>query len=107
MRDCRRGSEAMKTMSWRTLRTTAPFALLATVATLLGPMSDARAEGTDLAAKCRESGDHGACAAAGAPLEASSPESTLELYSVSCTKRPDQCWALLSYAQRSLKKKDG
>ena len=73
----------MKTMG---RKATCSLATIAIFATLLGPASDARAEGADLAAKCRETGDHGPCAAAGAPLEASSPESTLELYSASCAK---------------------
>src|SRR3954469_14871122 len=68
---------------------------------------EARAEGPTLADKCKETGDHTTCAAAGAPLEASSPETTLELYSAACSKHPDQCWALVAYAQRTLKKKDG
>lgn len=68
--------------------------------------ADARADGPDLAAKCRESGEHLVCAAAGAPLEASSPETAFELYSVACAKHPDQCLALVAYAQRLFKKHD-
>ncbi|HSO34620.1 MAG TPA: tetratricopeptide repeat protein [Labilithrix sp.] len=80
---------------------------LGLVATLLLAVTEARAEGPGLAEKCRETGDHSTCAAAGAPLEGSSPETTLELYSAACAKHPDQCWALVAYGQRTLKKKDG
>jgi len=59
------------------------------------------------AAKCKESGDHATCAAAGAALEAAAPDTALELYTASCTKRPDQCFTLISYAQRMLRRKDG
>lgn len=76
------------------------------LATLLVVTSEARADGPALADKCRTSRDHSPCAAAGAVLEASDPETTLELYSASCAKRPDECWALVAYAQRALKKKD-
>lgn len=81
--------------------------MLGLLAATFGPQGDARAQGTDLASKCRENGDHATCAAAGFPLEASSPETTVELYATACSKHPEQCWALLSYAQRTLKKKDG
>ncbi|CAN5894813.1 hypothetical protein BH11MYX4_BH11MYX4_45810 [soil metagenome] len=80
---------------------------LGLVATLLLAVTEARAEGPGLAEKCRETGDHSTCAAAGAPLEGSSPETTLELYAAACAKHPDQCWALVAYGQRTLKKKDG
>lgn len=83
----------------------APLASLLALA-LLGLGAEARAEGVDLAARCRETGDHLACAAAGAPLEASSPETAMELYAASCAKHPDQCWALIAYGQRALKKRD-
>ncbi|MDB4935121.1 MAG: hypothetical protein JWP87_2093 [Labilithrix sp.] len=73
---------------------------------LLALATDARADAPDLAAKCRETGDHLVCAAAGAPLEATSPETAMELYSASCAKHPDQCWALIAYAQRTLKKRE-
>ena len=78
------------------------FVVLAALALLA---TEARADGPGSAEKCRETGDHTTCAAAGAPLEASSPETTLELYSVACAKHPDQCWALVAYGQRTLKKK--
>ena len=77
------------------------------VATWLTVASAARADAPALADKCRETGDHATCAAAGAPIEASSPDTTLELYSAACAKHPDQCWALIAYGQRTLKKKDG
>jgi TPR repeat protein len=82
--------------------------LLASLMALAGVAAsfDAHADGADLAAKCRESGEHLVCAAAGAPLEASSPETALELYSAACGKHPDQCLALVAYAQRLFKKKD-
>lgn len=67
----------------------------------------ASADGPDLAAKCKESGDHVICAVAGYPLEASSPETTFDLYAATCAKHPEQCWALVAYAQRALKKRDG
>lgn len=73
---------------------------------VLGVSTEARADGPDLAARCREAGEHLVCAAAGAPLEASSPETALELYSAACGKHPDQCLALVAYAQRLFKKKD-
>lgn len=82
------------------------WASLLALAVLAGARGEARAEGADLAARCRETGDHLACAAAGAPLEASSPETALELYAASCAKHPDQCWALVAYGQRALKKRD-
>ena len=85
----------------KTISTLAAAALLLLVAT------EARAQAPALADKCRETGDHTICAAAGAPLEASSPETTLELYSAACAKHPDQCWALVAYGQRTLKKKEG
>jgi TPR repeat protein len=66
----------------------------------------AHADAPDLAAKCRETGDHLVCAAAGVPLEATALETAVELYSAECTKHPDQCWSLVAYAQRALKKKD-
>ena len=69
-------------------------------------VSEARADAPDLAAKCRETGDHLTCAAAGAPVEVSAAETSFELYSVACAKHPDQCWSLVSFAQRALKKKD-
>jgi TPR repeat protein len=77
------------------------------LAGLLALAADARADAPDLAAKCRETGEHLVCAAAGAPLEATSPETAMELYSASCAKHPDQCWALIAYGQRTLKKRDG
>lgn len=77
------------------------------LALLLAVAAEARADGPGLPEKCRATGDHTTCAAAGAPLEASSPETTLELYSAACAKHPEQCWALVAYAQRTLKKKDG
>lgn len=82
--------------------------LLASLAAFAGFafVTDARADAPDLAAKCRESWDHLVCAAAGAPLEASSPETALEVYSVACGKHPGQCLALVAYAQRLFKKKD-
>lgn len=67
----------------------------------------ARADGQPVADACRETGDHATCVAAGAAVEASSPEAALELYSVPCTKQPDQCWALIAYAERNLRKEDG
>jgi TPR repeat protein len=73
---------------------------------VLALATDARADAPDLAARCRETGDHLVCAAAGAPLEATSPETAMELYAASCAKHPDQCWALISYAQRTLKKRE-
>lgn len=77
------------------------------VAVLLGLTSTrASAEGADLAARCRETGDHLACAAAGAPLEAQSPETAMELYTAACAKHPDQCWALVAYGQRALKRRE-
>ena len=54
---------------------------------VLALSSAAHADAPDLAAKCREAGENGACAAAGAPLEGSSPETTVELYSASCAAR--------------------
>jgi TPR repeat protein len=81
-------------------------AALATLALASTAASTARAEGPDLAAKCRESGEHLVCAAAGAPLEASSPETALELYGVACAKHPEHCLALVAYAQRLFKKRD-
>lgn len=68
--------------------------------------ADARADAPDLAARCRETGEHLVCAAAGAPLEATTPEVSIELYAVECGKRPEQCHSLVAYAQRLLKKKD-
>jgi uncharacterized protein len=73
---------------------------------VLGSESLARADGPEQAAKCRETGDHSTCAAAGIPLEASSPETALELYTAACAKQPGQCWALVGFAQRLLKKRD-
>jgi TPR repeat protein len=67
---------------------------------------EARADGADLAARCRESGDHLVCGAAGAPLEASSPDTAFELYQAECAKHPDACLSLVAYAQRLFKKKD-
>jgi len=92
----------MKTMRCpgRVIAATIAFAAFLSLA------PDARADAPDLAAKCRETGDHLVCAAAGAPLEASSLETAVELYSVECTKHPDQCSSLVAYAQRALKKKD-
>jgi TPR repeat protein len=84
----------------------ATVASFVAVAALLAVAPDARADAPDLAAKCRETGEHLVCAAAGAPLEAQSLETAVELYSAACTKHPDQCWALIAYAQRALKKKD-
>jgi TPR repeat protein len=75
-------------------------------AALVGASSEARAEGVDLAARCRETGEHLACAAAGVPLEAESPDTALELYAASCSKHPDECWALVAYGQRALRKRD-
>ncbi|MBX3185452.1 MAG: sel1 repeat family protein [Labilithrix sp.] len=60
----------------------------------------------DEAARCRETGEHAVCVAAATPLEAQSPETALELYAAACAKRPEQCWALVAYGQRVLKKKD-
>ena len=80
---------------------------LVTGALLLLVAREASAEGPGLAERCRETGDHTICAAAGAPLEASSPETTLELYAASCAKHPEPCWALVAYGQRTLKKKEG
>ena len=94
----------MKTIASRTSRLGMALVVLGAALALTG---DARADGTNLAAKCKETGEHGACAAAGASLETSSPETTVELYSASCTKHPAECWALIAYAQRTLKKKDG
>jgi len=59
------------------------------------------------AAKCKETGEHASCAAAGAALESSAPDTALDLYTIACTKRPEQCWTLISYAQRMLRRKDG
>ncbi len=59
------------------------------------------------AAKCKETGDHPSCAAAGAALETSAPDVALELYTTACTKRPYECYTLISYAQRMLRRKDG
>lgn len=84
-----------------------PISTLVVLAALALVATEARADGPALADKCRETGDHTTCAAAGAPLETSSPETTLELYSAACAKHPDQCWALVAFAQRTLKKKDG
>jgi TPR repeat protein len=75
-------------------------------AALVGVSSEARADGTDLAARCRETGEHLACAAAGVPLEAESPDTALELYAAACSKHPDECWALVAYGQRALRKRD-
>jgi TPR repeat protein len=94
----------MKTIFARVSRATGAL-LVATG--LLAFAGEARADAPDLAAKCRESGDHLTCAAAGAPLEASSPETALELYSAACSKHPTECGALVAYGQRTLKKKDG
>jgi TPR repeat protein len=47
------------------------------------------------------------CAAAAYPLEASSPEAALELTALACAKRPADCSALLAYAERTLKKREG
>lgn len=92
----------------KTLRNKARAAALASLAalSLLTLAPEARADGPDLAAKCRETGDHLVCGAAGVPLEASSLETAVELYSVECSKHPDQCSSLIAYAQRALKKKD-
>ena len=76
------------------LRTLAVTCVLATIFAA----ADARADGADLAAKCKESGEHVLCAVAGFPLEGSSPETTVELYTAACAKHPDQCWALVAYA---------
>jgi TPR repeat protein len=84
---------------------TAVLALLV-VAGALGWSPPARADGDELAARCRETGDHLACASAGAPLEAASPESAAELYKVACAKHPDQCWAFVAFGQRALRKRD-
>lgn len=59
------------------------------------------------AAKCKESGDHASCSAAGAALEATAADSALELYTVACTKHPEQCFTLISYGQRMLRRADG
>ena len=79
---------------------------LMSVSAMVSASSDARADGPDLAAKCRETGEHGPCAVAGAAAEAASPETTVELYVASCAKHPDQCWALIAYAQRTMRKRD-
>jgi TPR repeat protein len=94
----------MKTTRARLSRTAGAL-LVATG--LLALAGEARAEGPDLVAKCRESGDHLTCVVAGAPLEASSPETALELYTAACSKHPSDCGALVAYGQRTLKKKDG
>ena len=92
----------MKTVRHLTRVLTASLAC----ATLLAFAPSARADAPDLAAKCRETGDHLVCAAAGAPLEVSALETAVELYSIECTKHPDPCSSLVAYAQRALKKKD-
>ena len=86
-------------------KTICTIAALLVTALALSITTSAHAEAQ--ADKCRETGDHATCAAAGAPLEVSSPETTLELYSVACSKHPDQCFALVAYGQRMLKKKEG
>lgn len=90
----------------RTLLLRRALALAPALALALASASTARADGPDLAAKCRETGEHLVCAAAGAPLEATSPETALELYGVACAKHPDHCLALVAYAQRRFKKRD-
>lgn len=92
----------MKTLHLSARVVVAPLVLAA----FLAFAPSARADGPDLAAKCRETGEHLVCAAAGAPLEASSLETAVELYSVECTKHPETCSSLVAYAQRALKKKD-
>lgn len=57
--------------------------------------------------KCKESGDHASCAAAGAALETSAADAALDLYTIACTKKPYECYSLISYAQRMLRRKDG
>jgi len=59
------------------------------------------------AQRCKDTGDHGACAAAGAAVETTAPDTALELYTAACTKRPDECFTLLSYGQRMFRRKDG
>jgi TPR repeat protein len=86
-----------------TLSRSASASLL--LAGLLGT-TGARAQATDLAARCRETGEHLACAAAAAPLEASAPDTALELYMASCAKHPEACWGLVAYGQRALKKRE-
>jgi TPR repeat protein len=66
-----------------------------------------RADGAELAIKCRETADQSVCAAAAFPLEASSPEAALELTALACAKRPADCSALIAYAERALKKREG
>jgi TPR repeat protein len=95
----------VKTMHM-TRKSRASFAVALAAFATLAFSADARADGPDLAAKCKESGEHVVCAAAGAPLEASSPESALEVYLVECAKHPDQCLSLVAYAQRLFKKRD-
>ena len=92
----------MKTLHLSARVVVAPLVLAA----FLAFAPSAHADGPDVAAKCRETGEHLVCAAAGAPLEASSLETAVELYSVECTKHPETCSSLVAYAQRALKKKD-
>ncbi len=68
----------MKTLHLSARGVVAPLVLAA----FLAFAPSARADGPDVAAKCRETGEHLVCAAAGAPLEASSLETAVELYSV-------------------------
>jgi TPR repeat protein len=77
------------------------------LALLLGLAGAARADGAELAIKCRETADQSVCAAAALPLEASSPEAALELTALACAKRPADCSALIAYAERALKKREG
>lgn len=72
------------------------------------PAQPTTAAPSDAAAnKCKESGDHASCAAAGAALETSAPDAALDLYTIACTKKPYECYTLISYAQRMLRRKDG
>lgn len=58
------------------------------------------------ASTCRETGDPIACAIAAAPLEKTDPNGALDLHLAGCTKKPDQCWSLVAYAEHLFEKKE-
>jgi TPR repeat protein len=66
-----------------------------------------RPEGVADDAVCRDTGDPAACDVAIVQLDKTDPAAALQLAVAGCTKKPDQCWGLVAYAETSLKKRDG
>lgn len=60
----------------------------------------------DDATHCRETGDAVSCTIAASLLEKSDPKAALELHAAGCTKRLDECWSLVAYAESALRRRD-